>query len=599
MRTIPNAIIVLALVSRAMATDIAHQEVHLINPTSGARLWAAVSHPSDASPNRKYPAVVFVPGGLGFGSQIAHGPQVAEIASAGFVIGCFDPDGRGRSEGRENWNGKVHQDGLHAFLKQIAGLPFVDQTNVGVVSSSLGVALAAGALGRHPDNPPIKYFIDIEGPSDRFYITKNNDPHFLRIFAGRTTDDKAWWVEREAVNSIRDVVCPYLRIQHERDHVHGENKQHALDMIVAATCSQRGGKGRSPWTRINGKENPPNRIYTVDSPPKWLPTLAGVPPPSETLQWIREMAAQGDGRAAGGDRPRPLAKEEHLPAPQSNTPRASGTERPFAIFFAVHCEPATANPALWDALGRFVAMADGYGARLTLMFNPQWAELILAREGRLQRLKSWQQKGHEIAAHYHNVVHGAWNGYTNRGDENLTRDPRYRGTVPVMMGLLQKLASPDTILTMCMGPDARWDSLIAVEIDTQDYPDGILYDVDGMDVGLARPVKTRFKDRDLFHLKHHFIAPGPRASHLEAIKAEFHRAGPDDVLGVVTHDVDFARSPQFIEQWFLFCRVNKVAIQTVREIIKSYPQDRILAVGCVAQEPHRFPAQKVRTTPTD
>lgn len=184
--------VVLALVLRAAGADVTQQEIPLADPASGAKLWASVSHPSDASAAKKYPAVVFVPGGLGFGSQMARGPQAAEIARAGFVIGYFDPDGRGRSRGWENWNGKVHQDGLHAFLKAVAALPFVDKSNVGVVSSSLGLAMAAGALGRYPNDPPVKYFIDLEGPTDRFYITKRDSPRFARIFGGRTTEDVDW-----------------------------------------------------------------------------------------------------------------------------------------------------------------------------------------------------------------------------------------------------------------------------------------------------------------------------------------------------------------------------------------------------------------------
>ncbi|MBI5688228.1 MAG: hypothetical protein HZC54_24410 [Verrucomicrobia bacterium] len=264
-------------------------------------------------------------------------------------------------------------------------------------------------------------------------------------------------------------------------------------------------------------------------------------------------------------------------------PRAMASTPP-PTFFAVHCEAHSANPPMWDALCRFVAMADRYSAKLTLMFNPQWAEFICPDKERFQRVKAWQKNGHEVAVHYHNVVHGDWNGHTNRHDERYTRDRRYRGTVAPMMESLQKLAVPDTMLTMCMGPDARWDSLREIEIDELDYPDGILYDVDGMDVGLTPLMKTKFKGRDLFHLKHHFFAPDRRAEHLDKIKEEFRRAKPGEVLGVVTHEQDFARSLEFIERWFQFCRENKAEIKTVRDIVRSYPPDKVVEVPCVRQE---------------
>lgn len=264
-------------------------------------------------------------------------------------------------------------------------------------------------------------------------------------------------------------------------------------------------------------------------------------------------------------------------------PRATASVTP-PTFFAVHCEAHSANPPMWNALCRFVAMADRYGAKLTLMFNPQWAEFICPDKERFECVKTWQKNGHEVAVHYHNVVHGDWNGHTNRQDERYTRDRRYRGAVAPMMESLQKLAAPDTMLTMCMGPDAHWDSLREVEIDEPDYPDGILYDVDGMDVGLTPLMKTKFKARNLFHLKHHFFAPCRREEHLDKIKEEFRRAKPGEVLGVVTHEADFARSPEFIEQWFQFCRENKAEIKTVREIVRSYPQDKVVEVPYVRQE---------------
>jgi len=284
----------------------------------------------------------------------------------------------------------------------------------------------------------------------------------------------------------------------------------------------------------------------------------------------------------------PRAMTDAAPA-AVGVPASAGAEPPKGgtptTFFAVHCEAGTANPPMWDALTRFVAMADRYGAKLTLMFNPQWAEFICPDKERFERVKTWQKAGHEVAVHYHNVVHGNWNGHTNRKDERYTRDSRYRGTVLEMMKSLQELAAPDTMLTMCMGPDARWDSVSKVEIDEPDYPDGILYDVDGMDVGLTRLMKTTFRGRDLFHLKHHFFAPDRRAGHLDKIKEEFRRAKPDEVLGVVTHEGDFARSPEFIERWFQFCRDNKATIRTVRDIIRSYPQDKVEEVPYVRQEP--------------
>ncbi len=279
--------VLLTLAAAPAWAQVVQQDVALVNPASKVNLWGRVFYPADAGADKKYPALVFIPGGLGFGSGLARGRLPQVLAGAGFVVGFFDPDGRGKSQGQENYNGQAHQDGLQAFLKHLADLPQVQKDNLGVFSSSLGLAMAAGTLGRYPNDPPVKYFIDDEGPSDRFFITKFDDPRFR---FPRSTKDENWWAQREAVRSIKEVRCAYLRLQRERDHVHGENKQHALDMINAATHTKYGGQGKSPWTRLNGAENEANRAYAKDQPPRWLPNRAGPPSTEETLKWIREMA---------------------------------------------------------------------------------------------------------------------------------------------------------------------------------------------------------------------------------------------------------------------------------------------------------------------
>ncbi|MBI3684489.1 MAG: PD40 domain-containing protein [Acidobacteria bacterium] len=286
---VPVAALALAAGAHSLPAPAAQlgrqQDLTIINPTSKAKLWATLLYPTGGEAGKKHPVVVVIPGGLGFGSAAVRTPLSDELVQAGFIVGYFDPDGRGRSGGKEDYNGKVHQDGLHEFLKYLATLPRVEQNNVGLFSTSLGLVMAAGALARYPDDPPVKYFIDVEGPSDRFFVTKFDDPKFVGVF-GHASKDESWWAEREAVSAIKRVRYPYLRIQKELDHVHGENKQHALDMVNAATHTKFGGQGQSPWTRINGPENEPNRTYSRPAAPKWLPARTG----PQTLGWVREMA---------------------------------------------------------------------------------------------------------------------------------------------------------------------------------------------------------------------------------------------------------------------------------------------------------------------
>ncbi|MBI2413533.1 MAG: hypothetical protein HYV24_10040 [Deltaproteobacteria bacterium] len=257
----------------------------IVNPTSKAELWTKVYYPAERS--GRLPAVIFMPGALGYGSSPVNEKEAQIIAQGGFVVGIIDPDGRGKSKGSEDWNGFIQQDGFAAFINHVASLEMVDKNNVGVVTRSYGIALGAGALSRH--KTPVKYLIDVEGPADRFYITLNNTSFVLPLFNNHTTADAKWWSEREPVRWIRSLKIKYLRLQNERDHTQSAN-DHAIDLVNAATNASFGGTGQAVWTRVNGSENEPNRSYSNASPPRWLPGK-GMVMPDELLKYIREMAA--------------------------------------------------------------------------------------------------------------------------------------------------------------------------------------------------------------------------------------------------------------------------------------------------------------------
>ncbi|MDQ7823047.1 MAG: hypothetical protein RDV48_09660 [Candidatus Eremiobacteraeota bacterium] len=264
------------------------EEFFFTNPSSGAKLWGKVYYPREVNGGKKCPGLVFVPGGKGFGSQLQRGgPRGGpmDFVREGFIVMIFDPDGRGRSGGEENLGGFVHQDGLHALLLKLAASPYVDKSNIGVFTSSLGIAIGAGAVGRYPGSPSVRYLIDDEGPCDRFYITKFDDPRFVGML-GHTTSDGDWWNEREAYRYIASFPGMYLRIQKVRDHVHGENKGHALKMIEYATAKKYGGKGKCCWTRMNGKENRPDTLFTEKNPPRWLSNEEGR---AAGLRFVKEL----------------------------------------------------------------------------------------------------------------------------------------------------------------------------------------------------------------------------------------------------------------------------------------------------------------------
>jgi pimeloyl-ACP methyl ester carboxylesterase len=228
-----------------------------MNPTSNARLYTQAFYPADWNGSDLLPALVLMPGGIA-----PSDPQrAARLSGEGFIVIVFDADGRGQSEGTEDYNGFITQDGLAAVIVAAAKLPGLDINRYGLVSYSYGVTAATGALSRYSDLP-IDFYIDWEGPVDRFYTTVGcgSDPH--SDIPWQPCTDDAWWSEREAVHFIGAVDVPYQRIQSEEDHVQ-PNNNHAIDIVNAAVASG------VPWVRLN--DYPPNQIYDVNNPPAMIP----------------------------------------------------------------------------------------------------------------------------------------------------------------------------------------------------------------------------------------------------------------------------------------------------------------------------------------
>ena len=226
------------------------------NPTSGAKLYVQVFYPNDWNDSDILPALILMPGGIG-----ASDPQkAAHLSAQGFLVIIFDADGRGKSEGTEDYNGYTTQDGLAAVINAATSLPGLDTARYGLVSYSYGVTAATGTLARYPDLP-IDFYIDWEGPVDRNYTTTGCGQNRAEGIQWQPCTDNAWWAEREAVNFIGSLRVPYQRVQSQSDHVQ-PNNNHAIDIVNAAVA------GGVPWVRLN--EYPPNQTYDVNNPPAML-----------------------------------------------------------------------------------------------------------------------------------------------------------------------------------------------------------------------------------------------------------------------------------------------------------------------------------------
>ena len=267
-------------------------DLDVTNPNSGVTWWCKAFFPADAGPDNRYPAVVIVPGGSNAGSEEQE--KRALMAEAGYVVVVFDADGRGNTEGVEDFNGHVHQDGLKAVIEATAAMDQVDPERIGLFTGSFGITMGSGTLARYPDLP-VRWLLDFEGPANRDDTGGCGAIDIGHI--DHDCDDEAFWSQREAAAHIKSVALPYLRIQKDKDHAQPDN-DHAVLMIDNATHTDHGGGGVSPWTRVNDADmNAANAVYGDGPPPKWYAGMeykSGV----TDLALIAELFAMGGGGQA-------------------------------------------------------------------------------------------------------------------------------------------------------------------------------------------------------------------------------------------------------------------------------------------------------------
>ncbi|MBM4130105.1 hypothetical protein FJ250_03625 [bacterium] len=390
---------------------------YFVTAPNGNRLWVEVVQPRpDLYPGRRFPAVVCVPGGLGAGENGHKG-----FAATGIIEFHFNAEGRGvlhPSEGVEDHNGFLHQDDLRAVILFAHNAPNGLPAQLGVLTSSYGITMGAGCLGRYPDLP-VKYLIDGEGPDESYVTsfepwaldavpTNNREVGAYNMFGHwSTTRDPspanlAWWQEREALRYIGQVRCAYLRVQAQWDHAQPPNAQwpgfdypplwypckHAVDMVNAATL------GDAPWTRLNGAAigNPIGGTYSREAPPVYY---AGAYVRDTDLVLVQEMIALDLGTTGVGEPPRAGPVLAVTPNPFNPATRlAWGQEQPGAVDLAVfdlRGRRLRSLAAGWQGAGSHAVSWDGrddagralpsgvYVARLSVGPASSTVKVILAK----------------------------------------------------------------------------------------------------------------------------------------------------------------------------------------------------------------------------
>ena len=249
--------------------EIIRKDLYVANPSTGSMWDISVFEPANSELD--LPGVILVPGGTSDKSKFLTkaSPEVdystAELfASEGFITLIFSAEGRGESEGEEDYNGHIDQDGLYELYKFLKNHKKIDENEIGIVSYSYGVAMASGMLGRY--EAPLKYYIEFEGPVDKYYVTFDCLDRALdkegegAVKSGITCDDDDYWAEREALNFVPNFkVEHFIVVQKEKDHVQPTHN-HSLDINNLAV-------EHLDWVRVNGSENEINQNYTYDQFP--------------------------------------------------------------------------------------------------------------------------------------------------------------------------------------------------------------------------------------------------------------------------------------------------------------------------------------------
>lgn len=368
------------------------------NPTSGAGLFVAVSYPENWDETAKLPSLVFVPGGNddsgAFTKTTPAGDSTISVTNdAGFVAIIFDPDGRGKSQGTEDYDGFIHQDGLAEVIRYAAALPGVDSAKIGLVTSSYGITMGSGALARYPDLP-VKFLIDWEGPANRMDTGGCDSSKVGHLQRKASCTDEAFWAEREASTFISQVRVPYQRIQSVKDHAQPDYA-HTVLMVNNAV------QGGVPWVRLNDES--PNQKYDLNSMPPMLPDRMDLKKNQSVVRYAQELLGQSAASM-----------------PVGSATQSANSSAVLLFTIGMHIEPMgkTAQgfeggvgdyhqQGFFDKHAKDILLVtkiiEKHGGRMTIQTQSPFTQVAIESGNTL--FADLAARGHEIALHFHEGQH--------------------------------------------------------------------------------------------------------------------------------------------------------------------------------------------------
>ncbi len=242
------------------------------------------------------------------------------------------------------------------------------------------------------------------------------------------------------------------------------------------------------------------------------------------------------------------------------------------VFLTFHLEVSNFPriQTLWPRLVDFMALADRYGAKVSLQFSPQWAEYVYANN-LTDTVLAWEAEGHEIALHHHGPTHKFFDGYTNRPDLIRTdgwyaTDGVYKGDMAALMTYLDPLAANPIVSAGMSDADIDW-------------PEGVLYYATKYEAENSKadlisvPWQATYNGYTVTVVTNagYAIAHlGDAAVTLADIEQGLQNATPDQVMGIVVSDDTIENAFDQIEPLFQLLERYGAQARTIRDVVGNY-----------------------------
>lgn len=255
-------------------------------------------------------------------------------------------------------------------------------------------------------------------------------------------------------------------------------------------------------------------------------------------------------------------------------------------FFEVHMESTTATDYMFNQLNELVNLTDKYEIKTTLLFTPQWVEIILKDKQKIDLVQQWKNKGHEIGGHHHALsgkTKCVWDGYTNLNvaKSNIlkiknecvseVKAPPFVEYWNRLFADLEKNGKPkDMTEYMAVLRQLGDIETITMSGADKDWPDGPTCQGGGIKPAsaISIPKKILLNNHTVTILEAAALLEDTNiddALNLEELKKEY-LSDNEGIIGVVIHPEDFQKNPDLYKQWLEFLKSQKTDSKTINEL---------------------------------